>query len=320
MPITGAMAVSFPQQQNTGQPLSKYGVIQNVQSYSTNPYWNKDSPYNMRMPVPIYAQGTDLTAADCQSVTASLVASECMSRNNCNGIRISDIRPNIMLRLSQMTGANYVGSCAGYIEPAFNNFIQQYGTTVNNTNFPRAINPGNNTTGEQYKIANPYKTEKPKFHNDPWLQDMIDRENELEALQKQNGAGSEKLVRADMPTTYDDLSFTERLENTRAGYESAQAAGLVNSAYKQINLKVETDAERRQRELEEAQHAQQMQMYQDQISMSEIAFCKKYPKHERCVQQSATGNTGATTNTGSYPSNGTNVTTDPQTGEVIIKL
>ena len=143
MPITGAMAVSFPKQNNPN-PVSQYGLIQNVQSYSTNPYWNPNSPYNMRMPKAIYAQGTDLTAADCQSVTASLVASECMSKNNCNGLRISDVRPNIMLRLSQMTGANYVGSCAGYIEPAFNNFIQQYGTTVNNTNFQKAVNQCNN--------------------------------------------------------------------------------------------------------------------------------------------------------------------------------
>ena len=93
-----AQAVDFP----SPGLLSNYGQIQNVQSYSSNPFNHPDSPYNQRMPVPVYVQGTELTAADCKPVVAGLVAQQCAMMNNCAGKRVSDIRPAIMVQLSNI--------------------------------------------------------------------------------------------------------------------------------------------------------------------------------------------------------------------------
>ncbi|MDR1337875.1 MAG: hypothetical protein LBJ73_02500 [Rickettsiales bacterium] len=244
-----AFAVGFPS--HPDMPLSQYGMIQNVQNYSTNPYWDSNSPYNQRFPMPVYAQGTDLTAADCQAVVAQLVMSHCGARNNCDGVRLTDARPPLMVQLSKMPGNNYVSACGGFIDEAFNSYVAQYGNAVRNTNFPTAINPGNNVQGAEFKIENPYAPKLPSWSGDEWLKGIYERAGELEQLQSQNGGGNEKLAKAAMPKTYADLSFTERIENTRQGYEAAAAQGLVNSSYKTIQI--ESDLKRYQREADEAE-------------------------------------------------------------------
>jgi hypothetical protein len=265
LPAAPAIAVSFPSQ--SSMPLSQYGMIQNVQNYSSNPYWNPDSPYNQRFPTPVYAQGTDLTAADCQAVVAQLVASHCGALDNCAGVRLSDVRAPLMVQLSKMSGYNYVSACGGFIDEAFNSYVSQYGSAVRNTVFPTAVNPGNNIPGPEFKIENPYAPKMPSWGKDQWFKGIVDRTIELETLQSQNGGGNERLAKAYMPTTIADLSFTERLENTRQGYADAAAAGLVNSSYKTIEI--ESDEKRRERELAEANHRKKLADLEKQMSGSD---------------------------------------------------
>lgn len=297
-----AHAVSFPSQPN--MPLSQYGMIQNVQNYSTNPFWDSNSPYNQRFPTAVYAQGADLTAADCQAVVTSLVSMQCGMNNNCNGVRLNDIKPTIMVQLSQMTGANYVSSCGGFIDDIFNKYVEQYGNAVQGAAFPTAVNPGNNLPGNEFKIENPYEIKKKAYGSDTWHQDMADREDELERLQSQNGAGTVLLAKTDMPATYGDLSFTERMANAAAGYEqwapvysticdsdgkNCRRACVKNCTYQTIGI--ESDEKRIEREAAEARHRENIQMHQAQITMSDDEFCKRYPRHDRCKKQNNSDNT-----------------------------
>ena len=87
--------------QPTSTPFSQYGQIQNVQSYSSNPFWTPGSPYNQRMPQAVYVDGPEINAGDCQRVVSSLVANVCTTINNCSGAQLSDIRPTLMLQLSR---------------------------------------------------------------------------------------------------------------------------------------------------------------------------------------------------------------------------
>ena len=63
--------------------FSDYGQIQNVQNYSSNPFWSPNAPYNQRLPQPVFATGADLTADDCIKVVQSMVSVQCMARDNC---------------------------------------------------------------------------------------------------------------------------------------------------------------------------------------------------------------------------------------------
>ncbi len=214
-----AFASSFP---GDGQPLSKYGQIQNVQNYSSNPFWNPNSPYNQRMPQPVYVQGADLNTGDCQRTVSALIASECALKNNCASVSLSDIRPTIMLQLSRLPGHNYATACAGYIDSEFNNYVKNYGHAgagTRNTGFPAATMPSNLDKKSDYKIPNPLAPQLPTWNGEPWMQEMLERELELKNLQSQNGAGNEKIVRMDFPKTAADLSFSEQMENKRTGYE-----------------------------------------------------------------------------------------------------
>ena len=195
--------------------FSDYGQIQNVQNYSTNPFWSPNSPYNQRLPQPVYVQGADLKAADCISVVKSMVSAQCMTRDNCKNTVLSDIRPTIMVQLANLPGANYVSACSGYLDYIFDTYKQQNGNTLSNRkiSFPAETTPNpdiNNTNGVQLK--NPYKSQPPK-----WLQDIKGRADELKELQKQNGSDDYALSAKTFPKTYEDLSFTERMENDRAG-------------------------------------------------------------------------------------------------------
>lgn len=201
--------------QPTSTPFSQYGQIQNVQTYSSNPFWTPGSPYNQRMPQAVYVDGPEINAGDCQRVVSSLVANVCTTINNCSGTQLSDIRPTLMLQLSRLPGHNYATSCAGYIDSEFENYVKQYGhagVTGGTVAFPDATTPRNN--GNQIEIKNPFEKQMPQ-----WQQDVIERTQELEKLQAQNGGNTGGLAKAEFPTTFADLAFQERLNIKAQGYE-----------------------------------------------------------------------------------------------------
>ena len=206
---------------NAATPMfSDYGQIQNVQFYSTNPFWTPTSPYNKRMPQAVYVQGADLNTEDCLNVVQSLVYVQCVTRDNCRDTSLSDIRPTIMVQLSKLPGNNYVSACAGYIDGAFDAFVKQYGNTVPNkqVNFPTVTfpNPDVQNINTYPKIAPPTQTQQ----NVPdWQSAINERTQELIELQKQNGADSYNLSATDFPATIADLSFTARNELKTDGYK-----------------------------------------------------------------------------------------------------
>ena len=197
--------------------FSDYGQIQNVQNYSSNPFWTPNAPYNQRLPQPVYVQGADLNAEDCLKVVQSLVSVQCMARNNCKDTTLADIRPTIMVQLSNLPGNNYVSACSGFIDGVFESYVAQYGNNVPNhaVAFPGATrpNPDVNNNNNAVPIQNPYKQTAPK-----WQQEMIERSNELQQLQQENGAGSEHQSATDFPETFADLSFKERMDIKTADY------------------------------------------------------------------------------------------------------
>lgn len=190
--------------------FSDYGQIQNVQNYSSNPFWSPTAPYNQRLPQPVFATGADLTADDCIKVVQSMVSVQCMARDNCKNTNLSDIRPAVMVQLSNLPGANYVSSCSGYIDNIFESYKRQYGNSLPNrpTAFPNATepNPDLNDSGG-IKFENPYKSKPTK-----WQTEQKERADELAELQRQNGAGGEHLSSTQFPATYADLSFSARME------------------------------------------------------------------------------------------------------------
>ena len=196
--------------------FSDYGQIQNVQNYSTNPFWTPNSPYNQRLPQPVYVQGADLNDEDCISVVQSLVSVQCMARDNCKNTTLAEIRPTIMVQLSNLPGNNYVSACSGYLDYIFESYVAKYGNSVPNraVAFPNATTPNQNlNNNNKIPIQNPYKQVTPK-----WQQEINERSNELKQLQQQNGAGSEHLSATAFPTTYADLSFSDRMANATEGY------------------------------------------------------------------------------------------------------
>lgn len=198
--------------------FSDYGQIQNVQNYSTNPFWTPSSPYNQRLPQPVYVQGADLNDEDCFKVVQSLVSVQCMARDNCKNTTLAEIRPTVMVQLSNLPGNNYVSACAGYIDYVFEQYVAQYGNSLPNraVTFPTGTtaNPNLNNNNNSIEIKNPYKKVTPK-----WQQDIKERSDELQSLQRQNGAGSEHLSANAFPTTFEDLSFSERIAVKTEGYE-----------------------------------------------------------------------------------------------------
>ena len=232
---------------NAVAPLSQYGQIQNVQNYSSNPFWSPNSPYNQRvMPTPVYATGPDVSTSDCQTIVANLVAVQCAAQNRCNAMRVSDVRPAIMLELSRLPGHNFATACAGYIDDAFNTYVNQYANTVQPTSFPAATGPANTSQNNDFKIQNPYPIRIPD-----WAADVKERASELQQLQSQNGAGTEHIAKADFPTTISDVSFADRMENLAAGYAPYKDAKAYNG------IKVESQKDAATRQLEAARLKQQ---------------------------------------------------------------
>lgn len=252
------------------RPVSQYGLIQNVQDYSTNPFWNKNSLYNQTFPQPVYVTGPELNTSDCTSTVGALILSYCASNNNCVGMTISDVRPIIMLQLSRMPGHNYASSCSGFIDSEFESYRTKYTTSIPNTavTFPGATvaNPNYNET--EFKIENPYQPKDATWQGEEWMKERRERFQELNELQSQNGMGNERIAKSDFPTTFADLSFTERMEVKKEGYEPYKDT----SAYKPITVESE---EAYQNRLKEVNHA---------------AFCLRHPNDTACTGTSASAN------------------------------
>ncbi len=253
---------------NAVAPLSQYGQIQNVQNYSSNPFWSPNAPYNQRvMPTPVYATGPDVSTSDCQTIVANLVAVQCAAQNRCSAMRVSDIRPYVIQGLARLPGHNFATACAGYIDDAFNTYVNQYANTVQPTSFPAATGPANTTHNNDFKIQNPYAPRVPD-----WAADVKERASELQQLQSQNGAGTEHIAKADFPTTINDVSFADRMENLAAGYAPYKDA----SAYAPI--KIEPWEASIQRELEALETRRRL----DEIQMPLDEYCAKYFDEARC--------------------------------------
>lgn len=197
--------------QNAPTFMSKYGEIQSVNKYSSNPFWSPDSPYNQRFPTPIYATGPDVNTGDCNRIVQNLITEYCASRGDCANARTSDIRPHIMVSLSQLPGHNFATSCGGYIDTAFENYQKTYGNSSTGT--VNIVPTQNKMAAPSIQIKNPFKQTKSMAEIA-----MDARTAELENLQRQT-TPTAAVTPAAFPKTIDDLSFTDRMANTSAGYE-----------------------------------------------------------------------------------------------------
>ena len=160
--------------QPTPKIMSKYGEIQSVNNYSSNPFWTPDSPYNQRMPTPIYVTGPDLTTGDCNRIVKNLVTEYCVNRNYCSNLRISDVRPVVMVQLSQLPGHNFATSCGGYIDSIFEEYKKTYGNTSAN-NIVKPAQQQKTTL----QIENPFAQKKSAYE-----QAVEERTAELEQMQR----------------------------------------------------------------------------------------------------------------------------------------
>ena len=185
------------------------------------------------MPQPVYATGPQVKTDECQRIVTSLVTLQCMNANNCIGVELGDIRPAIMLQLSRMTGGNYATACAGYLDGIFNDYVSQFANAAPNgmpSKFPTPAAPNTNANGNQIQLSNPFTTPAPD-----WATDMRERQLELQALHTETGTNNHQIQSADFPTTYADVSFTDRLENARNGYEPFKDA----RAYREMDIEDE---------------------------------------------------------------------------------
>ncbi len=263
--------------QNAPTAFSTYGLIQPVNKYSSNPFWNTDSPYNQRMPVPVYATGADLNTGDCNRVVETLVATYCASHNYCTDSRINDIRPTVMVQLSQLPGHNFATSCGGYIDSVFENYQKTYGNMSAGTLHYTTAPTVQQTNTAQYK--NPLQ-QKPNAYQTG----VAERTAELERLQRATSASPE-LGPTDFPKTTADLSFTDRLANTTAGYEP----------YKDLNP------------YKTPQFESDEEFYERLKKLNPTEYCKRFPNDKTTCKDntkqetnSAPPPTSTSQNTGSY--------------------
>ena len=240
---------------------SSTGLISNVQSYSSNPFNNPNSPYNQKMPTPIYATGTSLNAGDCMNITYGIISNECGRRNNCAGLRVSDIRPVVMQQLAAIPGANYVTQCAGFIDGMFDEYIKN--------------NPAPVMTGARYDA--PVQTQQFALPTPPaprapeYLVAYAGRGAELESLRAQT-APDTRLTATAMPQTFNDLSFVERQQILREGMEPFKDTTVYHT------IRIETDVERWNRELEESA-ARKNSLKSQGLHV----FCIEYPEEQECT-------------------------------------
>lgn len=250
--------------------LSQDGVIQNVQNYSTNPFWKTgNSAYAQRMPTAVYATGPAIETSNCQTIVTALVSSLCAQNNNCTSMRLSDIRPTIMLQLSRLPNGNYATACSGYLDGAFDNYIKTYGKQVSSL-------PATPPAQVQFPTPTSFPAPATQIAQNPqdWQSELMKRKLELQEFQSTNGANNIGLQAAAFPKTYSDLSFEQRAENAAQGYEPYQG----KSAFVQIEFEDEATYLKRKEELA---------IMRDILNLTNEEFCEKHPTNERCKQVTA---------------------------------
>jgi len=201
-------------------PFSQYGLIQNVQNYSSNPFYNPNSP-TVSSPHVVYNSGPALKPGDCERVVQSVVDFVCNQHDGCRGMTLADARPELMVQLSKLPGYNYASSCSGYIDGIYekrqkNNFAG--GTEYIATGFPNVQKSAATDTG------------LPK-----WKTEYNERAAELKALHEQTNTIPDTVEQVDFPKTFDDLSFEQKIAVKQQGYEKYKDAQV----YVPLNIKPE---------------------------------------------------------------------------------
>lgn len=166
-------------------PFSQYGVIQNVQNYSSNPHWNPNSPYNLNMPTPVYAKGPSITTADCQNIVAALVVEQCLLRSdNCRSAQLKDIRPAVMVQLSRMPNGNYATACVGYLDDTFDQYVKNNSFVRPSGGFAASLQNGGAVVQNPNVIDVANDSDVVENNSVPqWASDMAQRRQELKELQ-----------------------------------------------------------------------------------------------------------------------------------------
>lgn len=259
--------------------MSKYGTIQGVDGYSTNPFWSSNtSTYSNRMPVPVYENGPDVQTDECLKIVSNFVSAQCNALNNCADTSLSDIRPAIILQLSRMSGGNYATSCSGYLDEIFRQYKQAHQTPGAPATFPTPSTTAKAATTNTNKSAVPlnnfFDAQKPA-----WAIEMQERTTELSEFQADNDRFYPELVPMDFPKTYADLSFGERMANNKAGYEPYQG----KSAFKPIKVEDLDKYENRQAEIATAK--QKKEQANDKKNLTSEEYCKKYPNDAECIKK-----------------------------------
>ena len=196
-------------------PFSQYGLIQNAQNYSSNPFYTPGT-YGTSYPKIVYNSGPALKPADCQVTIAALIQNICATRNNCRNTTLPDVRPEIMVALSKLPVYNYASSCAGYIDGEYQKYINPNSNTTVAESARRVmptINAIPNATETTFPTGTP-TTQTAKKQTE-----YEKRAAELKSLQNQTKTSSDNITSAEFPTTFEDLSFEQKNEIKRAGYE-----------------------------------------------------------------------------------------------------
>lgn len=214
-------AIIFASGPSVSAPFSQYGMIQNVQNYSANPFYNPQTG-TITAPNIVYATGPKLQASDCQRAVASVVENVCASRNNCQGTVLTDIRPAVMVQLSVLPNYNYASSCGGYIDAAYENYMRNFSGIHNGpsvTSFPSAPTKTNTASNLPQ-----------------WQQDYNARAAELRELQSENGGTDDTITKTEFPKTFNDLTMAQQNEIKRQGYAQYKDARV----YVPIEIETET--------------------------------------------------------------------------------
>ena len=196
-------------------PFSQYGLIQNAQNYSSNPFYTPGT-YTASYPKIVYNSGPALKPADCQVTVAALVQNICATHNNCRNMTLPDVRPEIMVALSKLPVYNYASSCAGYIDGEYQKYINPNSNTTAAESARRVmptINAIPNATETTFPTGTPIATSTKK------QTEYETRAAELKSLQSQTQTSTDNIMAATFPKTFDDLSFEQKNDVKRAGYE-----------------------------------------------------------------------------------------------------
>ncbi len=195
-------------------PFSQYGLIQGVQDYSNNPFYNPNNG-TIITPQVVYNPGPVLNNTDCISLVNAVIQNVCATQNNCKNKSLPDVRKDIMVTLSSSGFTGAASTCGGYIDYQFEQYKKQntFATGASGTPFPTSFPTAQKKTTTK---TDPTISKEQAAYNE--------RAAELKALQAENGVGTDGIAKAIFPTTFQDLSFTQRNAIKQAGYEKYKDA------------------------------------------------------------------------------------------------